>query len=73
MAKQMQVAVVEQFGSPFGTRQDLAEALAFAAEGKGMAAIELQPLSSIPQVFERLEPGDVASLETLQSENWSTS
>ncbi len=69
----MQIAVVEQFGKPFGTRQDMAEALALAAEGKVMAAIELQPLSSINQVFERLEPGDVASRVVLGSENWSTS
>ena len=41
--------------------RDMAEALAFAAEGKVKADIELQPLSSINQVFERLEHGDVPS------------
>ena len=37
----------------------MAEALAFAAAGKVKADIELQPLSAINQVFERLEHGDV--------------
>ena len=48
-------------GSFVGTRQDMAEALAFAAAGKVKADIELQPLSAINQVFERLEHGAVAS------------
>ena len=48
-------------GSFVGTRQDMAEALAFAAEGKIKADIELQPLSAINQVLERLESGNVAS------------
>ena len=48
-------------GSFVGTRHDMAEALAFAAEGKVKADIELQPLSAINSVFERLEHGDVAS------------
>ena len=48
-------------GSFVGTRQDMAEALAFAAEGKVKADIELQPLSAINQVLERLESGNVAS------------
>jgi len=48
-------------GSFVGTRQDMAEALAFAAAGMVKADIELQPLSAINQVFERLEHGDVAS------------
>jgi alcohol dehydrogenase, propanol-preferring len=48
-------------GSFVGTRQDMAEALAFAAEGKVKADIELQPLSSINQIIERLEHGNVAS------------
>src|SRR5271155_3934550 len=41
-------------GSFVGTREDMAKALAFAAAGKGKADIELQPLSSINDVFERL-------------------
>ena len=48
-------------GSFVGTRQDMAEALAFAATGKVKADIELQPLSAINQVMERLEHGQVAS------------
>jgi propanol-preferring alcohol dehydrogenase len=39
----------------------MAEALAFAAEDKVKADIELQPLSAINQVLERLEHGNVAS------------
>ena len=48
-------------GSFVGTREDMAEALAFAAKGKVKADIELQPLSAINHVFRRLEHGDVAS------------
>jgi propanol-preferring alcohol dehydrogenase len=48
-------------GSFVGTRQDMAEALAFASEGKVKADIELQPLSAINEVFDRLERGDVGS------------
>lgn len=48
-------------GSFVGTRQDMAEALAFAAEGKVKADIELQPLSAINRILDRLESGNVAS------------
>ena len=48
-------------GSFVGSRQDMAEALAFAAEGKVKADIELQPLSAINQVLDRLEHGKVSS------------
>jgi propanol-preferring alcohol dehydrogenase len=48
-------------GSFVGTRQDMAEALAFAAEGKVKADIEVQSLDGINQIFERLEKGDVPS------------
>jgi propanol-preferring alcohol dehydrogenase len=48
-------------GSFVGTRKDMAECLDFAAEGKVHADIELQPLSAINNVFERLEHGEVAS------------
>jgi len=48
-------------GSFVGNREDMAECLAFAAEGKVKADIELRPLSDINQVFERLEHGDVPS------------
>jgi propanol-preferring alcohol dehydrogenase len=39
----------------------MAECLDFAAKGKVKADIELQPLSSINKIFERLEHGDVPS------------
>jgi propanol-preferring alcohol dehydrogenase len=48
-------------GSFVGTREDMAEALAFAAEGKVKADIELQPLSAINDILNRLEHGKVAS------------
>jgi len=46
-------------GSFVGNRQDMAEALALAADGKVRADIELQPLSAINDVFERLQNGEV--------------
>jgi len=48
-------------GSFVGTRKDMGEALAFAVAGKVKADIELQPLSAINQIFERLQHGDVPS------------
>ncbi|MFJ9449108.1 zinc-dependent alcohol dehydrogenase [Herbaspirillum sp. NPDC101397] len=48
-------------GSFVGTRQDMVSALAFAAAGKVKADFELQPLSAINTVFERLQRGDVPS------------
>jgi len=48
-------------GSFVGARKDMAECLDFAAKGKVKADIELQPLSSINTIFERLEQGDVPS------------
>jgi propanol-preferring alcohol dehydrogenase len=48
-------------GSFVGNREDLAESLSFAAEGKVKADIELQPLSNVNDVFERLRHGDVAA------------
>jgi propanol-preferring alcohol dehydrogenase len=53
-------------GSFVGTRQDMAEALAFAAEGKVKADIELQPLSAINSVIDQLARGDVASRVVLE-------
>ena len=41
-------------GSFVGTRHDMAEALAFAAEGKVRACIELQPRSATTKVSETL-------------------
>jgi propanol-preferring alcohol dehydrogenase len=53
-------------GSFVGTRHDMAEALAFAVDGKVKADIEVQPLSAINQVFERLGRGDVPSRVVLE-------
>lgn len=53
-------------GSFVGTRKDMAEALAFAADGKVKADIELQPLSAINDIFKRLEDGDVPSRVVLE-------
>src|SRR6202041_3783885 len=47
-------------GSFVGTREDMAETLAFAANGKIKADIELQPLSAINDIFDRLKHGKVA-------------
>jgi propanol-preferring alcohol dehydrogenase len=46
-------------GSFVGNREDMAETLAFAAEGRVEADIELQPLSAINSVFTRLKDGTV--------------
>lgn len=48
-------------GSFVGTRQDMVECLAFAAAGKVKADIELQPLSAVNVVMDRLLRGDVAA------------
>lgn len=48
-------------GSFVGNRADMAESLAFAAQGKVKADIELQPLSAINDIFDRLQKGDVPS------------
>ena len=53
-------------GSFVGTREDMAEALAFAVDRKVKAEIELQPLSAINSVFERLQRGGVASRVVLE-------
>jgi propanol-preferring alcohol dehydrogenase len=58
-------------GSFVGTREDMAEALAFAADGKVKADIEVQPLTSINQVIDRLEHGHVAARVVLESETWT--
>ena len=46
-------------GSIVGTRKDLEEALQFAAAGSVKATIEVLPLDSINDVFERLKAGKV--------------
>ena len=52
---------------PFvGNRRDMPEALAFAADGQVKADTELQPLSAINSVFDRLTRGDVPSRVVLE-------
>ena len=46
-------------GSIVGTRKDLAEAIAFAAEGKVRAHIHTTKLDNINEVFQALEAGKV--------------
>ena len=46
-------------GSIVGTRDDLRDALAFAAEGKVKATVEEQPLDAINDVLARLKEGKV--------------
>jgi propanol-preferring alcohol dehydrogenase len=53
-------------GSFVGNREDLAESLSFAADGKVKADVELQPLAAINAVFARLEHGDVPARVVLQ-------
>ena len=48
-------------GSFVGTRKDMAEALDFAVEGKVKADLEIQPLSSVNSILDRLKDGEVAS------------
>jgi propanol-preferring alcohol dehydrogenase len=47
-------------GSFVGNREDMAETLAIADEGKVRADIKLEPLASINSVFDRLKHGAVA-------------
>jgi propanol-preferring alcohol dehydrogenase len=56
-------------GSFVGTRQDMAEVLDLTARGKVKADIELQPLSKINDIFERLQHGDVASRVVIDFES----
>jgi propanol-preferring alcohol dehydrogenase len=46
-------------GSNVGTRQDLNEAIAFAANGLVKADIETQPLENINAVFTRMKKGEI--------------
>jgi len=53
-------------GSIVGTRQDLAEALMFVAEGKVSAQVESRPLSEINAIFSELKAGRVRGRIVLQ-------
>jgi alcohol dehydrogenase, propanol-preferring len=46
-------------GSIVGTRQDLAEAIAFAAEGKVKANVTVEPLDAINDIFARMRAGRI--------------
>ena len=46
-------------GSIVGTREDLAEALAFAAAGKVKAEVTVEPLAAVNDVLERMERGAI--------------
>lgn len=46
-------------GSIVGTRQDLAEAIAFAAEGAVRASVTVEPLDRVNDVFARMEAGRI--------------
>ena len=56
-------------GSIVGTRKDLHEALAFAAEGKVKATIEELPLEAINDVFSRLKQAKVNGRVVLNMSN----
>ena len=46
-------------GSIVGTRNDLAEALAFAADGKVKAHYEVEPMENINSIFDRMRQGQI--------------
>ena len=46
-------------GSIVGTRFDIAEALAFAADGKVKAHYQLEPLENINSIFDRMKRGSI--------------
>jgi len=47
-------------GSIVGTREDLAEALAFAVAGKVKAQVAVEPLEAVNDVLERMEQGAIS-------------
>ena len=53
-------------GSLVGTRSDMKEALAFAAEGKVTASIETAPLDDVNNVLARLRTGKVTGRVVLE-------
>ncbi len=46
-------------GSNVGTRQDLNEALAFAASGLVKSVVEKQPLANVNAVLDRMRKGEI--------------
>ena len=53
-------------GSIVGTRQDLSEAIAFAAEGAVRANVTVEPLGSVNDVFARMDSGRIEGRIVLQ-------
>lgn len=53
-------------GSIVGTRDDLAEALEFAAAGKVKAQVSIEPLDAVNDVFERMERGAISGRVVLR-------
>ncbi len=50
---------IQVIGSLVGTRQDLAEAFQFAAEGKVVPKVALRKLEEINEIFEEMEEGKI--------------
>ena len=50
---------IQVIGSLVGTRQDLAEAFQFAAEGKVVPKVALRKLEEINDIFEEMEEGKI--------------
>lgn len=50
---------IQVVGSLVGTRQDLEEAFAFAAEGKVTPKCEMRPLEDINDIFDEMEAGTI--------------
>ena len=53
-------------GSIVGTRQDLAESIAFAAEGKVRTNVSVEPLEAVNDVFDRMIAGKIEGRVVLQ-------
>ncbi|KAK9660103.1 hypothetical protein K7432_017562, partial [Basidiobolus ranarum] len=56
-------------GSIVGNRQDLAEALDFAARGKVKCHYKVQDMETIPQVYEDMHAGKIAGRIVLDMHN----
>ena len=50
---------IEVVGSLVGTRQDLAEAFEFAAQGKVVPKVTLRPIEDINQIFDEMQQGKI--------------
>ena len=50
---------IQVIGSLVGTRQDLAEAFQFAAEGKVVPKVALRKIEEINEIFEEMEQGKI--------------